>query len=164
MPVVKVLQGHTSPETAYVVDDYPYGGLRCKIRYWLETAEKGSKKGQVRFMSQTTNPKRSGEFWNKPKAGTYNEFSVMYLNEEEHVTYMPLHAYYSCVGDRFEPFWEIQDQLTEEQRAKLAEMEKQSRRVNPTCWHEYDIKTGKIPADTPAPEPSIKLTSVTQYG
>jgi len=32
-----VLSGHTTMETAYLVDDYPYGfRLRCKIRYWLE--------------------------------------------------------------------------------------------------------------------------------
>jgi hypothetical protein len=29
-----ILPDHTTPETAYVVDDYPYGfTLRCKIRY-----------------------------------------------------------------------------------------------------------------------------------
>lgn len=38
---MKVLSGHTSPETAYVVDDYPYGfRLRCKIRYWIETKKR----------------------------------------------------------------------------------------------------------------------------
>jgi hypothetical protein len=33
----KVLSGHVSEETAFLVEDYPYGfRLRCKIRYWLE--------------------------------------------------------------------------------------------------------------------------------
>ena len=51
----QILQGHTSPETAYVVDDYPYGyTLRCRIRYWLEVNERHG----VRFVSQTTNPMR----------------------------------------------------------------------------------------------------------
>ena len=69
------LVGHVSPETAYVVDDYPYGfRLRCKIRYWVET-KLGF--GQ-RFVSQTTNPKKPGEVWNKPKAGTYSPLVVMY--------------------------------------------------------------------------------------
>jgi hypothetical protein len=83
---IQIMTGHTSPETAYVVDDYPYGYvLRCKIRYWIETASKGAKKGQSRFMSQTTNPKVDGEAWNKPKGGTYDAMEFMYLDGEGHV-------------------------------------------------------------------------------
>ena len=79
----KVLIGHTSPETAYVVEDYPYGfTLRCRIRYWIETRPKF---GQ-RLVSQTTNPKKAGEVWNKPKAGTYHSILVMGLDENDHVT------------------------------------------------------------------------------
>ena len=76
---MKLLSGHISPETAYVVEDYPYGfRLRCKIRYWIEFKPK---KG-FRFLSQTTNPKRPGEVWNKPKASTYSMFGgAMYLDE-----------------------------------------------------------------------------------
>ncbi len=72
---VTILIGHTSPETAFVVEDYPYGfRLRCKIRYWLEY-----KRGNgYRLVSQTTNPKRTdAEVWNKPKASTYSELGVM---------------------------------------------------------------------------------------
>lgn len=80
---METLVGHTSPETAYVVEDYPYGfRLRCKIRYWIETHKK---KGQ-RFLSQTTNPKiESREVWNKPKASTYSILKVMYLDDQGHV-------------------------------------------------------------------------------
>jgi hypothetical protein len=83
---LKVLKGHTSQETAYVVDDYPYGfRLRCKIRYWLEY-RKGAGFG-FRLVSQTTNPKVAGEVWNKPKASTYCMLAVMGLDEQEHVTW-----------------------------------------------------------------------------
>lgn len=88
---MKILKGHISPETAYVVDDYPYGfRLRCKIRYWLEyKVNKG-----FRFMSQTTNPKRPDEFWNKPKASTYSRFGgALYLDENEHVQMAGLTEY-----------------------------------------------------------------------
>jgi len=55
---MQILKGHISPETAFIVDDYPYGfRLRCKIRYWLEYNPKHG----FRFVSQTTNPKRAGE-------------------------------------------------------------------------------------------------------
>ena len=88
---MEILKGHHSPETAYVVDDYPYGfRLRCKIRYWLEY-----KPGKgFRFVSQTTNPKRDNRVWNKPKASTYMRFGgCMYLNEEGHCTWSGLSEY-----------------------------------------------------------------------
>ncbi len=68
MTLVTPLLGHTSEETAYLVNDYPYGfRLRCQIRYWMEY----DKKRGFRFCSQTTNPKREGTHWNKPKKSTY---------------------------------------------------------------------------------------------
>lgn len=71
MTSYQALKGHNSPETAYVVDDYPYGfRLRTSIRYWLETNKHGT-----RFVSQTLNPKTGA--WNKPKASTYSELGVM---------------------------------------------------------------------------------------
>jgi hypothetical protein len=73
---MKVLSGHYSPETAFVVEDYPYGfTMRCKIRYWLEVNSKGT-----RFWSQTTNPKK-GNIWNTPKASTYSLVGVMIQKE-----------------------------------------------------------------------------------
>lgn len=73
---------HNSPETGYLVEDYPYGfRLRCKIRYWLETNNKGT-----RFCHQTTNPK-CGNVWNKPKYSTYSHSMAMYLDDQNHVTW-----------------------------------------------------------------------------
>jgi hypothetical protein len=47
-----------------------------------------------RFMSQTTNPKRPGEVWNKPKASTYYRFGgAMFLDEAEHVQFAGLSEY-----------------------------------------------------------------------
>jgi hypothetical protein len=88
---MEILKGHTSKETAYVVNDYPYGfRLRCKIRYWLEFNQKRG----VRFVSQTTNPKKAGEVWNKEKASTYCYISgAMFLDEENHVTWNGLSEY-----------------------------------------------------------------------
>lgn len=85
-----ILKGHVSPDTAYVVNDYPYGyTLRCKIRYWLEVH---AKRG-VRFVSQTTNPKR-GDVWNKPKASTYSRFGgCMFLDANQHVQWSGLSEY-----------------------------------------------------------------------
>ena len=88
---MKILSGHTSPETAFVVDDYPYGfRLRCQIRYWLEYAPK---KG-FRLWSQTSTPKRPGRVWNKPKSSTYQRFAgAMFLDDLGHVHWSGLTEY-----------------------------------------------------------------------
>lgn len=71
------LLGHTTPDTGYLVSDYPYGfTLRTEIRYWVET-KKGF--GQ-RLMSQTRNPKKPGHPWNKPKGSTYSAVVALYLD------------------------------------------------------------------------------------
>jgi hypothetical protein len=90
---MKILSGHVSSETAYIVEDYPYGfKLRCKMLHWLEY-----KPGLgFRHVMQTSNPKRPG-FWNKPKAGTYSKFGAcLYLDEKEHVHAAGLTEY--CTG------------------------------------------------------------------
>src|ERR1035441_10184979 len=94
-----VLSGHTTVETAYLVSDYPYGfRLRCKIRYWLEY-----KSGYgFRLCSQTTNPKLSTEFWNKPKKSTYSDLGVMGLDEQAHVTWIGITSYFFDEFDRSE--------------------------------------------------------------
>lgn len=81
---------HVSPETAYVVPDYPFGfRLRCQMRYWIEYQPK---KG-FRLWSQTSNPKRPGT-WNKPKSGTYSKFGMaMYLDDNDHVQHAGLSEY-----------------------------------------------------------------------
>ena len=75
---MKQLIGNVSPQTAYVVPDYPYGfRLRTQIRYWVES----KKNFGQRFVSQTLNPK-TGK-WNAPKAGTYHEAVVLLVNSDD---------------------------------------------------------------------------------
>lgn len=102
------LFGHTSEDTALLVDDYPYSWkLRTEIRYWIETTKKGD-----RFVSQTRNPKVAGSPWNKPRKSTYAPIGVMYRDGEGHVTWGSLHLYGSdealaaftaAVGDNLLP-------------------------------------------------------------
>jgi len=87
---MQILTGHTSQDTAFLQDDYPFGfTLRCQRRVWLEYRPKHG----YRLMTQTTNPKRPGLVWNKPKASTYAFLAVMYLDEQEHVQWATLHQY-----------------------------------------------------------------------
>lgn len=87
---MQILAGHVSPDTAYVVSDYPYGfRLRCQIRYWLEYR----KAHGFRFASQTTNPKR-GNVWNAARFSTYHRFgAAMFLDDAGHVQYSGLTEY-----------------------------------------------------------------------
>lgn len=88
MAIVTALYGHNSAETAYVVDNYPYGRLQCKMRFWLETKpNKGT-----RLMMQSQNPKNG--IWNKPKAGNYSLVTEnLYLDENGHCKACAIHQY-----------------------------------------------------------------------
>ena len=82
MPIIRVLSGHTSAETAHITEDYPYGFiLRCHRREWLEYKPR---KG-YRLVTQTSNPKRENTTYNKPKASVYVDLAVLYTDEQEHV-------------------------------------------------------------------------------
>lgn len=77
---------HLSPETAYIIPDYPYGfNLRCKMRMWIESPIKGQCKGKMRLVTQTTNPKKPGEYWNKPKYGIYHDLVILIQQDNGHI-------------------------------------------------------------------------------
>lgn len=82
------MYGHTSEDTAFLVDDYPYGfRLRTQIRYWIETTKRGD-----RFCSQTLNPKTGR--WNKPKKSTYCDVMVMFTEPETgHISHTAVSTY-----------------------------------------------------------------------
>lgn len=85
------LYGHNSEANAYLVQDYPYGGMRCQIKFWLEHQPK---KGW-RFVSQTQNPKN--QRWNNPRKGTYCVLGgCLYLDEKGHVQASMLSEYSSA--------------------------------------------------------------------
>lgn len=83
------LYGHTSPETAYLVADYPYGRkVRCRLRAWVED---GGNRG-FRFVTQTEHPTR--KVWNAPKKSTYVLVAAcMYLDEKGHVQWQGVSEY-----------------------------------------------------------------------
>jgi hypothetical protein len=115
---VKVLQGHTDEGTAYQVDDYPYSfRLRCKIRYWIETATKGAKRGQRRFVSQTTDARADNIWWNKPKASNYVLMAVMYVDSAGQVDWSGISEY--GLTPQADASWRLRgiyEQLTDAQR------------------------------------------------
>lgn len=136
MTATTILRGHTSSETAYVVDDYPYGfTLRCRIRYWLER-----KAGfGYRLMSQTTNPKVAGEVWNKPRAGTYVAgMARMFKDQAGHVQW----TVFRGPGDSPEGAERFLERLghlfNEADRCAFRLGVLYSRKANPNCWARWD--------------------------
>lgn len=140
-----LLRGHTSPETAYVVEDYPYGSLRCKIRYWIEFGTKGAGKGQFRFGSQTTNPKR-GHSWNNPKYGTYNTLLFMYLDtRNNHVLSYGMHHPWSNHVTKFQATG-LYQQMNEDERALFDGIIADYRQSSPKSWKDWDEKVEAVRA------------------
>ena len=75
-----ILLGHTSFETAYKVENYPYGfRLKTTMHYWIESTPK---KGD-RFCTCTINPKN--DRLNATKKSTYVAIGCMFLNDIGHV-------------------------------------------------------------------------------
>jgi len=89
-----IKERHTTPETALIVGDYPYGfRLRTQIRYWLETTKNG-----VRFVSQTLNPKTN--LWNAPKKSTYSDIGFMVkVKETGYISWLGFGIAYSDEND-----------------------------------------------------------------
>jgi len=140
---------HIDQDSAYLVQDYPYGRrLRCKIRYWVETATKGAKRGQQRMVSQTTDPRREGVVWNKPdltSRGGYSLMVFMYLDGNGHVKPFSVSEY-----DLIElpvarmHLSGIYEQLTDADRERYDLLCKASRHYNPTVAGEWDAKLDKV--------------------
>jgi hypothetical protein len=114
----RLLYGHDSPDNAYLVEDYPYGRqLRCRVRYWIDTAAGGQYRGQQRMQRQTTNPRRPGHPWNRPHSSTFALRTWLYLDEHDHVQHTALSPS-GLVPDR--DAWlrltGLYDQLTDDDR------------------------------------------------
>jgi len=84
------LFGHESEETAYLIEDYPYGRRkRCQKKVWLETDPQG-KKGD-RFVSRTQNP--DSKRWNAEKKSTYSNIGVLFKDEKGHIHWTAINIY-----------------------------------------------------------------------
>jgi len=78
----KIIYGATTPETAIVVNNYPWGfKLKTSQRYWIETTKHGD-----RFITQTLNPKTNA--WCNPKKSTYSAVLVMTTEDKDNKTFV----------------------------------------------------------------------------
>lgn len=148
---------HNSPETAFIIPDYPFGfRLRCKKRIWIETAKQGKGKGQQRICSQTTDPRvsinaenkykdKEEEYWNKPKYSVYS--SMCFLVEgvipnckETKPGYISLHevSIHSSIKHVIYTKSEFYNLMDDEQKRRFDGIEKMSRVLNKNSWKEYE--------------------------
>lgn len=124
-------------ENAHVTEDYPYSfSLRCKRKEWVETATKGAKKGQQRFVTCTQNPKTMR--WNNPKPSTYALFVVMKIDPETgYIGWDEINEYTSV--ENAEKFLVTHRENMEPGRVKLLEkLIKQKKLIN------HAFETGQI--------------------
>lgn len=83
-----ILKGHTSFETAYKIENYPWGyKLRTTMHIWVESVKK---KGD-RIIRQTIDPKTNRLC--APKASTFSPIKWIYLDEQGHVQSTGLNIY-----------------------------------------------------------------------
>lgn len=78
-PLGQQLIGYTTQENAYVIENYPFGGLRTKQKRWIETSDTH---GQ-RLCLCTMNPKTGR--WCAVKKSTYSWLEVMFRDERGHI-------------------------------------------------------------------------------
>ena len=80
--------------------------------------------------------------WNKPKAGTYHDLCILYLDEAGHCQVEGISAW--GWPEHFAKFKaSFLDQLDETQKHRLAILEKVSRSCSPVSWKEWEDKQGQ---------------------
>ncbi|RBO91319.1 hypothetical protein [Nocardia puris] len=143
-----VLRGHTSADTAVVVDDYPNGRFyRVKMRYWVEEATKGQYRGRQRLIHQSTNPRVAGEVerWFKPQRGQYSSW-WMYLVQYEngHIDGVGFPVYLD--GPSWTRFYNtgIWTHLTESERAGCVFMLDGYPQRSPNSWRDWHTMVDKV--------------------
>lgn len=100
---MKPLPNHFSEETAVVVNDYPYGRLRCQMKFWLEVNETRG----TRLCTRSVNPK-TGRL-NKTHHSTYHLLGAeLYEDEKGHVQVKGL-GQYSSIEEMFNFFSDFPD-------------------------------------------------------
>lgn len=96
--IEKVLPFVGDFDTAYAVEDYPYGRLKCTMKFWLDYRP-GQQYG-FRLVTCSLNPK-TGK-WNKPHSSTYSQAMALYIERETgHIKHAALSYYDADIADEY---------------------------------------------------------------
>lgn len=112
---MKVLYDHTTPETAYTVNDYPWGYvLKTQRKFWIETTKNGD-----RLVLQTLNPKTNK--WCKEKKSTYSDVKLLCLADNGHVSTIGWTPLYTDLKDLESFLSKIDENKLNDQQKKRIE-------------------------------------------
>ena len=126
---MKLLYNAKCFDTAYVVEDWPWGyTLKTEARFWIETTKNGD-----RLCKQTLNPKNGR--WCKPKKSTYECVAVLAITDEGKVTYVGL-GKYSATQDKIADVLETIDfeKLTNEQKKQICQLNAWAEVMDNVTW------------------------------
>lgn len=106
------LYNHTSFETAYIVQDWPWGyKLRTEKRFWIESNKNGD-----REISQTLDP-RTGK-WCAPKKSTYRPVLILFTHGQGN--YLGSEGIYQYDNEKIKSFYELhKENLNDFQKAQI---------------------------------------------
>lgn len=148
MTQLTLLRNRVSPETAFIIQDYPYGRrLRCRKRVWLHHA-----RGRTRLMEQTENP--ITRQWNKPHAGAYYDFMVLCLdNSTGYITIVATGPFTDTILSLLATG--IYAQFNQQEKDGFMRVVAQWRHYNPTCQRRIAAMFRHCRAQPDAPDESI---------
>lgn len=139
----RLLVGHVSPETAFVVKSSDQARMKPRrdahlMRFWVQTRETGRKTGLQRLMHQSTYRCQPGE-WNPPQHGTYAPLVIMYL--DEHGKFRDDNLFWraqSPLSARAFRKSSLYSQLDDAQRVIFEQMCEKARAKHPEMWAKFE--------------------------
>ena len=146
---MQLLYSAKSFETAYVVEDWPWGyTLKTECRFWIETTSRGD-----RFCKQTKNPK-TGK-WCKPKKSTYDAVAILTKDNDGKIFYLNLDNYAS--EDRIANFISKIDyeRLSDQQKKQICKLNAWANVMSKVTW-EIRKDDGRSDAEVDAEQDEIK--------
>ena len=145
----RLLIGHVSAETAFEVKSSEQAREKPRqdahlLRFWIETKQHGSRKGQQRLAHQSTYRCEPGE-WNPTQYSSYSPLVVMYLDEQGRFCN---EVFYSRAGNpvsaRAFRKSSLYAQFDDAQRAAFEQMCETARRENPRSWDRFEAASQAV--------------------
>lgn len=151
MKIAKLLSGHHTFQTAYVIPDYPFGRrLRCCKAMWIERNQRGmrvcyrttKKAWNSNYDPDSDDPASTDaeHLWNKEKRSVYYDFAVLFLDEDGHVQSDGV-SRYSSVAHVAEFDRRYSESMTPEDRRRWNALLSAHKKASPDSWNEYQKET-----------------------
>jgi hypothetical protein len=164
--VVAVLRGHTDPDSAYVVENYPDGDIRCKMRHWIEPGTRGEEKKMLRHVRQTCNERRHRpDEWRGRKASTYVEMLWLVEFENGHADSIGFSLQFFS-DNKWVKFYNsgIWPHLTAEERGPISSFALALWRRRPQEWERFAARAAILSRELANPPSKTELLAASGGG